>query len=120
MNDILQPARPWSVAEGLQRVLRLIEDPACWLPDGDACFARDASGAPVPATSGEAVRFTWRGAVFRVASSMERRSQIFEALDQERPSLAKMPQGRAPQWSHVEVIEAIRATLAAAEMRRTA
>lgn len=110
-GTVLQPARPWRAVDGLEAALRLFEDPACWVPDSARCFARDAQGEAVPAIAAVAVRFSWRGAVFRVAATMERRRQVFEALDRANPLLAAVPKANVKDWSHAEIVQAFRAAI---------
>lgn len=106
-EEDVQPHRPWCPADALAAILQLVRDPVHWLRDDDMAFARDRDGRPCSAQSRDATRFSWRGAVFRLVPSMERRQLVFSALDAVDGRIARINVTRGSVLSHREVICAL-------------
>lgn len=106
-EDEFQPERPWCAGDALSAVLQLVRDPQRWLRDDDLAFARDANGQSCSAHSREAVRFSWRGALFRLVPTMEQRQVVFAALDAVDHRIARINVTRGSNLNHREVIKAL-------------
>lgn len=106
-REEIQARRPWCLSDALDAILRLIRDPRHWLRDDDMAFARDCDGRPCSAHCREAVSFSWRGAVFRLVPSMERRQRVFAALDAVDVRIARINVTRGSVLSHRDVVCAL-------------
>jgi hypothetical protein len=99
------------VVERLLAVLALIERRESWLPESEPCVAQDGAGTRCSASAAEAVRWSWRGAVYRVAPSLADREAIFAALDLANNLLARPGDGHI-FWEHREVLAIFRRAVA--------